>query len=291
VTDVHYRRAREEELPATVDLFLKAVADVYERHGIKSPLPGRGYIETHYRHIFRTGIFYSAEVEGRLAAICHAVVRDQLWFLSGFWALPEFQGRGIGGQLLRRVRAEGEQAGARKFFTWSSVDLTAMGSYMRAGMLPGYQALTFGGTPGKLFEQPLGYKAEDLSVATAVRLDEQVRETGREIDHRFWLTEAGHTGRQVLRDGEAVGYYYFNQGTIGPAAWTNTEDASALLAMACRDAAAEAPQLRLMIPGINHTAIRFALETGLRLSAYAHLLTSAPFGRMEQYLASGPSLF
>jgi hypothetical protein len=35
----------------------------------------------------------------------------------------------------------------------------------------------------------------------------------------------------------------------------------------------------------------FALAHGLRLNAMAQLFTSAPFGRMEQYLASGPSLF
>jgi hypothetical protein len=64
-----------------------------------------------------------------------------------------------------------------------------------------------------------------------------------------------------------------------------------LLEAACRDAATDASQVRLMIPGVNHTAIRFALGSGLRLTAFSHLLTSAPFGLMEQYLPSGPSLF
>jgi hypothetical protein len=59
----------------------------------------------------------------------------------------------------------------------------------------------------------------------------------------------------------------------------------------CREAAGQAQGLRMMIPGINHIAIRFALQAGLRLAAYSHLLTTAPFGRMEQYLPSGPSLF
>ncbi len=50
-------------------------------------------------------------------------------------------------------------------------------------------------------------------------------------------------------------------------------------------------EVRLMIPGVNHDALRFAFASGLRLAGYSHLLTSAPFGRMEQYLSSGPSLF
>jgi hypothetical protein len=63
------------------------------------------------------------------------------------------------------------------------------------------------------------------------------------------------------------------------------------LTLACRDAAAMAPSIRLAIPGINHAALRFAFESGLRLTSFAHLLATAPFGRLEQYLPSGPSLF
>jgi GNAT superfamily N-acetyltransferase len=293
MAQVQYRPVREDEIPATIDLFQTALADLYKRNGVVTPLPERSAIELHYRHIFRTGIFHVAEVGGRLAAIGHAIVRDQLWFLSGFWALPELQGKRIGGTLLRQVRDEGERLGARKFFTWSSIDLTAMASYMRAGMLPGYQTLTFAGTPDKLPEQPLEYEVEALELSIAARIDAQVRETGRETDHEFWLTKAGHEGRQVRRDGEVAGYYYFNQGLVGPAAWLKAAEASTILTLACREAAAQAgaEALRLMIPGINHAAINFALQTGLRLTAYSHLLTSAPFGQMEQYLPSGPSLF
>lgn len=290
---IHYRPARADEIHATIDLFLTALADVYARHGIMTPLPERDTIEQLYGYIFRTGIFHVAEVEGRLAAICHAVVRDQLWFLSGFWALPELRGKRIGGQLLRQVWAEGEALGAQKFFTWSSIDLTAMASYMRAGMLPGYQLLTFIGPTDRLPPRPDAYEIQPLALSTAVRLDERVRETGREIDHQFWRQECGHEARQVVREGVVVGYYYYNRGLVGPLVWTEQGDAEPVLALACHEAAAQAgvEQLRLMIPGINHTALRFALEAGLRLTGYSHLLATAPIGQMERYLPSGPSLF
>lgn len=291
MAQVQYRPVREEEIPATLDLFLTAVAELYKRHGLTTPLPERAAVELNYRHIFRTGIFHVAEVGGRLAAIGHAIVRDRLWFLSGFWALPELQGKRIGGTLLRQVIDEGKRSGAQKFFTWSSIDLTAMATYMRAGMLPGYQTLTFAGTPDKLPERPPEYEVEALELSTAARVDAHVRETGRETDHDFWLNSAGQKGRQVRRDGEVVGYFYFNHGLVGPAGWMKAEDASALLSLACRETAAEGQPLRLMIPGINHAAVNFALQAGLRLTAFSHLLTSAPFGRMEQYLSSGPSLF
>lgn len=286
-----YRTVREAEIPATAELFLATVADLYQRHNVATPLPPQPFVEKYYEHIRRTGIFRVAEVDGRLAAICHAFVRDRLWFLSAFWTRPEMQGQKIGSPLLRQVWDEGARDGARKFFTWSSIDLQAMATYMKFGLLPGYQTLTFAGRMNDLTELRGDYETEPLDISTAAQIDEQVRETRREVDHQFWLTEMKAEGKQVSRGGRVVGYYYAQAGTVGPAAWLESEDALAILESACRDASAQSEQIRLMIPGVNHAAIRFALGVGLRLTAYSHLLTSAPFGQMDKYLASGPSLF
>ena len=296
MSDTIYRAAREEEIPATIDLFLEAVGQLNRRHNVSMPLPPRPAVEAAYRHIFRTGIFRVAEMDGRLAAIGHAVVRDALWFLSGFWARPELVAGGVGGRLLREVWQEGASAGAQKFFVWSSLDQTAIASYLKAGMLPGYQVFTFTGRPGAALRNApgasAGYTSEPLSLEVACGIDREVRETRREEDHRHWLSEVKLAGRQV-RDGRGrlIGYYYFKGESFGPAAWMEAGAAKALLALGCLEAAAGSETISLRVPGINHDAIRFALRHGLRLGATAHLFTSAPFGRMEQYLASGPSLF
>lgn len=293
--DIIYRAAREEELPATLDLFLEAVEHLTRRHNLETMLPPRPAVEVAYRHIFRTGIFRVAETDGRLVAICHAVVRDALWFLSGFWARPELAARGVGGRLLREVWQAGAAAGARKFFVWSSMDQTAIASYLKIGMLPGYQVFTFLGAPAALRALPRvpeGYTVEPLSLEVACGIDREVRETRREVDHRFWLSEAKLEGRQVRHDGRLVGYYYFKGEAFGPAAWMETEGAEAVLTLGCLEAAAQSETISLRVPGINHDAIRFALGHGFRLGGtIAHLFTNAPVGRMEQYVASGPSLF
>lgn len=288
---VQYRPVRETEIPEAAGLFLRTVADLYQRHNVTSPQPPRPLVEKYYDHIRRTGIFRVAEVDGRLVAICHALVRDALWFLSAFWMLPELQGQKIGSPLLQQVWDEGARGGAQKFFTWSSIDLQAMATYMKFGMLPGYQTLTFAGTLNNLPEKRGDDETQPLDISTATNIDEQIRETRREIDHQFWLAEMKAEGKQVVRGGRIVGYYYFQNGTIGPAGWLMSEDAEAILESACRDASAQSEQLRLMIPGLNHDAIRFALRAGLRLTAYSHLLTTAPFGQMDKYLSSGPALF
>ncbi|HEX8129148.1 MAG TPA: GNAT family N-acetyltransferase [Pyrinomonadaceae bacterium] len=291
MSNIIYRAAREEEIPATLDLFLEAVAHLYRHHNLEMPLPPRPAVETAYRHIFKTGIFRVAESEGRIVAIGHAIVRDALWFLSGFWARPEWVAGGVGGRLLREVWREGEAAGAQKFFVWSSMDVTAIASYLKMGMLPGYQVFTFNGRPTNLPDAPAGYTVEPLSLEAACGIDREVRETRREEDHRHWLSEVRLEGRQVRHKGRLVGYYYFKGEAFGAAAWMETEGAEAILTLGCREAAAQSETISLRVPGINHNAIRFALRHGLRLTATAHLFTTAPIGRMEQYLASGPSLF
>ncbi|HEV2801620.1 MAG TPA: hypothetical protein VGW12_14035 [Pyrinomonadaceae bacterium] len=292
MSNIIYRAVREEEIPATVDLFLEAVEQLNVRYNLPMPPMPRAGIEVAHRHIFRTGIFRVAEADGQIILIAHAVVRDALWFLSGFWARPERVAGGTGGRLLREVWREGAEQGARKFFVWSSIDYTAIASYLKVGMLPGYQIFSFGGRPVELPRAPAGYTVEPLSLEAACEIDLVVRETRREEDHRYWLSEVEFAGRQV-RDprGRLVGYYYFKGEAFGPAAWTDASEAEALLTIGCREAAAASDAITLRVPGINHDAIRFALKHGLRLSAMAQLFTSAPFGRMEQYLASGPLLF
>lgn len=289
---VEYRPVREAEMPETVELFLTSLDDLRRRWNLDWPPPPREYVEKSYDYIRRTGIFLVAEVDGKLGAICHAIVRDHLWFLSGFWTMPHLQGQKIGRPLLQLVWDEGARIGASLFFTWSSIDLQAMASYMKMGMLPGYQLLNFMGEARCSNEKHSGYETQPLDLSAALSIDEQVRGTRREVDHHFWLSEMNSEGRQLVRaGGRVVGYYYLNKGTIAPAAWLEERDAVVLLESACREASEQSGQVRMIIPGANHAAIRFALQANLKLAGYGHLLTTASFGQMENYLTSGPSLF
>ena len=292
VADVVYRPATQDDLPAAADLFLASVADMFSRHGISQPLTPREVVLASYGHVLRTGIFEVAEVAGRIEAIASAIVRDKLWFLSTFWVRPGSQRRGLGGPLLDRVWAQGEEEGATTFFTYSSIDTTAMAAYMRRGMLPGWPILVFGGRPAALPDAPAVYESGPLTVADAAELDREIRAAGRKPDHAWWLGGGQpFRGRLVSRAGEPAGYFYVVRGAVGPACWTGSRHAEAVLSLALRDAVADGGDVKLVVPGINHAAIRFALGSGLRLTGFSHLLTTSEFGRMERYLASGPSLF
>jgi hypothetical protein len=130
-----------------------------------------------------------------------------------------------------------------------------------------------------------------LEKGAALELDQYVRGTSRQPDHDFWFSNPHLHARQVNQNGKVVGYYYLNRGVIGPAAWKNPKDGKLLLTLACRDASALATAIRIAVPGINHSAVRFAFEAGLRLTSFAHFLNTGSFARMEQYIPSEQLLY
>lgn len=289
--EITYREARAEDLPACVNIFIDSLADLNKRHNFAaSPGPNAARMLAFYQHALTTGIFHVAEAQGRIRSFACAILRDRLWFLSGFWTRPTLRERHIGMPLLRAVWQAGKRAGATTFFVWSSVDLPAMAAYMKMGMLPGTQIMRFDGSCSLPNEKMKGYRLKPLDYGFASRLDRILLGASRAVDHDY-MARMGYQGRQVLRGDLNVGYFYFDGGAIGPVAWNASRHAEAMLSLACHEAAGSSPTVTLRVPGMNHAGLKFALGAGMRLTGYSHLLTSGPFGRLEQYLPSGPAIF
>jgi GNAT superfamily N-acetyltransferase len=288
---VLYRAPTESEIGRAGSVFLTSVSDLAARMHLPPPdsyTPES--VERLYGHIHRTGIFEIAESEGQFVAVCHAVVRERLWFLSGFWVLPEYQRQRVGGPLLRRVWEEGKRRGASIASTWSSIDLTAMASYLKMGMSATFPILRFRGTLKHPLERPPGYEVEPLHPQVVASIDSEVRGTRREADHAFWMSGQA-IAREVKHDGRTAGYLYADHGIIGPAAWLHADHAEAVLHFAFSAAQTQSAEIEVTIPAINQAAVRHALRSGLQLQSGAHLFASEAFGKLDQYLASGPSLF
>lgn len=286
-----YRAARREDIPEAAELFILAVSELARRHGLQPAPFLQPAVEALYTHLFETGIFHVAEANGRVVAICCGVVREELWFLSMFWVLPDQRVSGLGRPLLEQVTAEARARGAQTLSTWSSIDFVAVASYLRLGMMPAGPVLTFSGECTNLPAEPPGLEAKELEPSVASAIDALVRGTPRPVDHAFFRAREG-SARQLERAGKPIGYFYASQGVIGPAAWLEPEDATLVLAAALREASEQQNgKVRLMIPGVNQAALAAALAAGLKLNGAAHFMTSGAFGRLEQYLPSGPGLF
>ena len=140
-------------------------------------------------------------------------MREELWFLSAFWVRPGLQGKSIGGPLLDRAMAEGRRRGVSIFFTWSSLDRTAMAIYMRRGLLPGTPIMTFVGPSNSLsIDLPVGVEVAPLVAQHAIEIDAEVRAVRREIDHAHLATTS--SGREVRRSGQVIGYFYAKGGVV-----------------------------------------------------------------------------
>jgi GNAT superfamily N-acetyltransferase len=286
---VQFRDLAPGEAAAAADVFLVTVRDLAARSGQPAPSFTRESVARLYEHVQRTGIFMVAESEGRLMAICAAIVRDDVWFLSMFWTLPDVQRQGVGRPLLERVWQRGLELGARKQFVWSSVDFTAIAAYMKRGMLPISQILTFVGAIERPPEAPDGYAVAGADSHVIDVIDRGVRGAARTQDRAFAIA-FGAECRLVTLTGTAVGYFCVSDGTIGPVAWSDESHGPAVIAHAFRFASGS-PSVRVAALGVQHAVIRMALDAGLRLVVGGHLLASERFAAFELYVPSGPALY
>ncbi len=267
----------------------RALTDLALRHGWTAPaLPALEEQVATFRYGWETGIFWVAEQNGEIVGICNAILRGDLWFLADFWVDPDYQNQGVGRPVLDHVRQEGVGRGATRFAVWSSIDHPALASYLKAGMLPVSQTIRFRGEPRRsAMESDACFSA--LSGQVATKLDYQILGIIRPEDHEHWRA-SGRRGWQLVRNGRPVGYVYVaDNGTLGPAVWSDAADADLLLSFAF-DHAPEG-EITLAVPGINHCAVQACLERGLRIYTTGHLLASAPLGDLVRYVPSGTDLF
>jgi GNAT superfamily N-acetyltransferase len=286
-----YRSLRREEVPIAAELFLISLAELARKHGLPAPLSYTpASVVPGYEHLFETGIFEVAELDGKIVGIAAAVVRDAIWYLAMFWVLPEHKLKGIGRPLLERVRRLGDEQGASVRCVWSSIDFTAIASYLKLGMMPAGPIFTFSGPLEKPPLAPPEARLRELDAQQANAIDRVVRGAVRERDHAFWRRR-GMLAYQLEIEHGVAGYFYVKDGVIGPAAWLDATSGDALLSHALQQASSQAAEVKLVALGVNQTAIRQATTAGLRLVSASHFLSSAVIGKLDCYLPSGPALF
>jgi len=290
--DAVVRAGRPEDAAAAVDVFIDTLTDLYARMSTPAPAFPVDATVAAYRHIAETGFLRIAEADGAAIAVACGIVRGHVSFLSGFWTRPAHQGRGIGGKILAAAEADARRLGATTFATWSSLDVGAVAVYLRHGMLPGFPAITLAGRLPTSLVAPAGLELVSLEPEVAAAVDEVVAFPARLVDHEHWLRDpGGHRGWEVRRAGQRLGYVQVDGDRLGPAGWLRPEFAADVLAVGASELARGSGDARLSVPGSNHDALRYGLGLGLRVAGYGTFLTTEPFGRLEQYVASGPLLF
>lgn len=257
------RPTTSADLPAQYQVFRAAICDLYERHSFRPPDPPEHAFVAQQAHLLRHDgeRCFVAEEDGELAGFAAALLREETWFFSSLFILPQFQGRGIGKQLL--TRAWGAEATRRLTLT-DAIQPASNGLYGKRGLIPSTPLLSLAGR--------CAIDAGDLEPASpdstvVALLDRAAYGFDRAPDHSFWQARAKLT--LWLRGGEPVAYSYaWPHEQVGPVAGLDARAA----ADALRAELGRRDEASVRAPGSSAELIGVALEAGLRMSATPGLL-------------------
>ena len=307
------RPARRDELPTCGAIWRTAINDYVVRLGQDEIPPEVGPVTRLFVHLQSTDPerFVVATVPGadgeRVVGFASAIVRERLWYLSMLFILPEFQGVGLGHDLLAGVRPTDETM-IRGVAT-DSAQPVSNAMYAAEGMVPRMPLLGLTGLPrrpeafGELpsgivplaFDEiaagpPDGQGHRLLSEAVDT-LDRELFGVAHPLDHRFLRMEARRGWLYRGPDGTPVGYGYAGEaGRLGPVA---VRDAALLGPVLGHLTSAVVPRgaFALWIGGDADRAVVPALRAGFRLDPFPVLLCwDRPFADFSRYLPISPGL-
>jgi ribosomal protein S18 acetylase RimI-like enzyme len=131
------RPARAQDLERAVELVVRSINDLTERHGFGQKAASR---PPHFQ-LFSLkddldGLWV-AEDAGLILGFAFSWVCDSFWFLSQLFVSPGHQGGGIGNELIKRTLEHAQKAGAtnRALITFT-FNRASQGLYIRHGMFP-----------------------------------------------------------------------------------------------------------------------------------------------------------
>ena len=253
-------------------------------------------------HELATAEVCVAELDGQVAGFAATVTRGPVVFLSECFVRAEYQSRGVGRALVRRLLADD----GRVRCTLGSRDPRALALYIRAGLRPQWPNFCLLAEPARVDQLP----ADTVAVAEAragdpalVEWDAAVGGRRRPADLAYLVEQSAATPLWFMRGGRPIGYGYAQRRapedlwhpdalTLGPIGARDPADALACVAAAARWAGQRAAVLRITVPG-PHPALAALLAAGFQITYVEEFLCSAgpPFMDPARYLPASSTLF
>ena len=213
-----------EDLPACQAIFNESYGELHRRHAIDEGEPdATAWLTPILRHFLQTD-----PAGARLATdgatpvgFASTIRRDDYWFLSFLFVIPEHQGTGVGRQLLTELLPGDGSGDVVRATVVESFQPVSTGLYASLGMTPRAIKYWLSGLsrPQRLPHLPGDMDRTRMSVADlddVDRLDQTVLGFVRRSDHRWWA-EAGTPAWAYRRGDDLVAYAYVDEGYIGPA--------------------------------------------------------------------------
>ncbi len=297
-----FRRGTLVDAQATFEVFRQSILDLGDRLGTMPISGGRdpqviqelwASRQPLFDHLARTSDqFWVACLDsGQVVGFARSILREDVRQLTEFFVLPEYQSRGLGGELLRRAFPSED---ARHRFILATIDNRALPRYLKTGVCPRFPCYAFS-RPAERVEIVTDLSIEPIpDESEAVldflnKIDQTVLGYHREVEHQ-WLIKNRQGFLYRLR-GEPAGYGYLGQ-LNGPFALLDPRHFPAILAHAENTAAATGKEFNLELPLINRSAVDYLLKRGCQMdSFFEFFMSDEPFGRFENYILSSPPFF
>jgi GNAT superfamily N-acetyltransferase len=313
---IGFRRARDEDIPRCAEVWWTAT-NHYVTALNQPPLPDDlsiiGKLYVHLRATDPERFVVAVTPDGtepgadRVIGFAVAILRDQVWFLSMLFVLPDVQLRGLGRELLARVLPQDGQVTVRATATDSAQPISNA-LYSTYGIVPRLPLLNLVGLPTRpeALEPfpsgvtPVAFQAiveggggdgHRLLATTVDALDRELLGFSRAVDHAFMRQQDRRGWLFRGPDGSWLGYgYSAESGRLGP--------------ILVRDPALLGPAMGHLlgavqprgpfitwIPGAADRALLPALAAGLRLDPFPILLCwDRPPTDFERYLPISPGM-
>lgn len=297
--NLRFRLAETADLEATYQVYLAANEDLNRKIGRhtdlhQQTLPARAIAVRRNALRYDRERFWVVECGGSLAGFGLAIRRPSYWYLAALHVLPEFQGQGLGSQLLQKClgdlsRPENE---VPLLTTSDSANLASTGLYMRRGLLPQDTIVQFQGPPAPLAMEGVTLRPVDWPTGEGDcnRLDQMVFGAVRPEDHLGWASVPSMTLYLAYRQDRVIGYIYVDRdGALGPAAVEQPDLLAPAIAAAFSSyGPSHTAGVQLRVPGSARPCLAALFAAGFsNITEIRLLLSSRPFGCFDRYLPSG----
>ncbi len=237
-----------------------------------------------FAHELAAGTVVVAARGSRIVGMATALIRGDVAFLAELAVAADFQGRGLGRQLLTTVMP----LDVRERFTISSRDHRAVGLYASAGMTPRWPVYELQAERFDPAALDGGVEAVETTAdgPALVEWDARVGGRRRPQDLAYVVNTLAAQPLWFRRGGATVGYAFVQQRTpdrpkcpdqfaVGPLGVTAAADAAACVAAALAWAQPRAQSVRLDVPS-PHPAFAPLLTAGFRIVDMSMFCSSSP---------------
>ncbi|MGC4106778.1 MAG: GNAT family N-acetyltransferase [Thermomicrobiales bacterium] len=254
------------------------------------------------------GAVQVAERHGEIVGVGAVVLRERHAHILFLFVSPEWQRKGIGRDLLLRLRTVIADAGAEVVTLTASEDRRAWSRYLAMGLHPGPPLVSMRALAPVLPDLPWqdGLEPRALAVdspdvlGTVGDLDRLVKGVRRMSDLHRWLAEEGTHGDLLLRrrDGRPVGYYVISRderfGRIGPVVAITPQDVGDVVRRALHAAGRLDPGKELIwradVPGQNREAIAPLMAAGFHPWNLLPWFSNGDIGLWDRYIVRDEDL-